>query len=162
MQYVWSLNNFGIVGFLFSAVYQYIRLTFLFILSQKNFILKALKRSFDPKVRTNWRPTGECRQCRVLLYNFTCWLVPVVFKGLGKFSPARDYCICVCLTNRDISIPKLIQLWLLCLCFKFSSNFSSSISKTFRDDWGRVRLYLYITISFPEPAILGKEREALG
>ena len=30
MQYVWY--NFGIVGFLFSAVYQYIRITFLFIL----------------------------------------------------------------------------------------------------------------------------------
>jgi hypothetical protein len=26
------LNNFGIVGFLFSAVYQYIRLTFVFVL----------------------------------------------------------------------------------------------------------------------------------
>jgi hypothetical protein len=29
--------------------------------------------------------------------------------------------------------------FVLNLYFKFSSNFSSSISKTFRDDWGRVR-----------------------
>jgi hypothetical protein len=58
------LDNFGIVGFLvfgrmpvdsshFSPHYDS-------ILSSKYFILKALKRSFDPNVRTNWRPTGEC------------------------------------------------------------------------------------------------------
>jgi hypothetical protein len=34
MKSIWSIGqyNFGIVGFLFSAVYQYIHLTFLFIL----------------------------------------------------------------------------------------------------------------------------------
>jgi hypothetical protein len=47
MQYVWY--NFGIVDFLFSAVYQYIHLTFLFILivcwAQNINILGGLKRS---------------------------------------------------------------------------------------------------------------------
>ena len=36
------------------------------ILSSKYFILKALKRSFDPNIRTNWRPTGECVATSVL------------------------------------------------------------------------------------------------
>ena len=37
------------------------------ILSSKYFILKALKRSFDPNVRTNWRPAGECSVLNITL-----------------------------------------------------------------------------------------------
>jgi hypothetical protein len=37
------------------------------ILSLKYFISKALKRSFDPNVRTNWRPTGECGMLNITL-----------------------------------------------------------------------------------------------
>ena len=36
------------------------------------------------------------------------------------------------------------MLW---VCFKFSSNFSSSISKTFRDDWGRVGQWWYFAMN---------------
>jgi hypothetical protein len=58
------LDNFGIVGFLvFGHIpvdSSHFSLHFDIILSPKYFVLKVLKRSFNPNVRTNWRPTGEC------------------------------------------------------------------------------------------------------
>jgi hypothetical protein len=57
------LDNFGIVGFLVFGRMPVDSSHFSphidSILSPKYFILKDLKRSFDPNVRTNWRPTGE-------------------------------------------------------------------------------------------------------
>jgi hypothetical protein len=48
MQYVWSLISLVSSVFSFSAIYQWIRLTFLFILSQNYFILNVLKCNFRP------------------------------------------------------------------------------------------------------------------
>ena len=54
------LDNFGIVGFLvfgrMPVDSSHFFPHFDSIFSSKYFILKALKRSFDPNVRTNWRP----------------------------------------------------------------------------------------------------------
>ena len=54
------LDNFGIVGFLFFGRIpvdssHFSALHFDCILGPKYFILKLLKRSFNPNVRTNWR-----------------------------------------------------------------------------------------------------------
>jgi hypothetical protein len=61
------LDNFGIVGFLvfghMPVDSSHFSPHFDSILSSKYFILKALKRSFDPNIRTNWQPTGECVAC---------------------------------------------------------------------------------------------------
>jgi hypothetical protein len=61
------LDNFGIVGFLVFGCMpvdsSHFSPHFGSISSSKYFILKALKHSFDPNVRTNWRPTGECAAC---------------------------------------------------------------------------------------------------
>ena len=61
------LDNFGIVGFLvfgrMPVDSSHFSPHFDSILSSKYFILKALKRSFVPNVRTNWWPTGECVAC---------------------------------------------------------------------------------------------------
>jgi hypothetical protein len=63
------LDNFGIVGFLVFGRMpvpvdsSHFSPHFDSISTSKYFILKALKRRFDPNVRTNWRPTGECVAC---------------------------------------------------------------------------------------------------
>ena len=61
------LDNFGIVGFLvfgrMPVDSSHFSPHFGRILSSKYSILKALKRCFDPNIRTNWRPTGECVAC---------------------------------------------------------------------------------------------------
>ena len=58
------VDNFGIVGFLvfgrMPVHSAHFSPHFDSILSPKYFILKALKRSFDPNVWTNWRRTEEC------------------------------------------------------------------------------------------------------
>ena len=65
------LDNFGILGFLvfgrMPVDSSHFSPHFESILSPKYFILKALKRSFDPNVRTNWRPTGECSVLNITL-----------------------------------------------------------------------------------------------
>jgi hypothetical protein len=69
------LDNFGIVGFLvfgrMPVDSSHFSPHFDSILSPKYFISKALKRSFDPIVRTNWRPTGKCSVLNITLV-FTC------------------------------------------------------------------------------------------
>jgi hypothetical protein len=61
------LDNFGIVAFLVFGRMpldsSHFSPHFDSILSSKDFILKALKRSFVPNVRTNWWPTGEFVAC---------------------------------------------------------------------------------------------------
>ena len=61
------LDNFGIVGFFvfghMPVDSSHFSPHFDSILNSKYFILKALKRCFDPNVGTNWRPTGECVAC---------------------------------------------------------------------------------------------------
>jgi hypothetical protein len=61
------VDNFGIVGFLvfgrMPVDSSHFSPHFDSILSSKYFILKALKRSFDPNVRTNWQSIGECVAC---------------------------------------------------------------------------------------------------
>jgi hypothetical protein len=65
------LDNFGIVGFLvfgrMPVDSSHFSPHFDSILCPKYFILKALKRSFDPNVRTNWLPTGECGVLNITL-----------------------------------------------------------------------------------------------
>jgi hypothetical protein len=59
------LDNFGIVGFVvfgrMPVDSSHFSPHFDSILSSKYFILKALKRSFDPNVRTNWLFYSETR-----------------------------------------------------------------------------------------------------
>ena len=58
------LDNFGVVGFLvvgrIPVDSSQFSLHFDIILNPKYFILKVLKRSFNPNVQTNWPPIGEC------------------------------------------------------------------------------------------------------
>ena len=69
------LDNFRIVGFLvfgrMPVDSSHFSPHFDSILGPKYFILKALKRSFYPNVRTNWRlanwrPTGECSVLNII------------------------------------------------------------------------------------------------
>jgi hypothetical protein len=82
MQYVWSLITLVSLVFFFSAVYQWIRLTSLFILivfwAQKYSILNVLKRSLI----LAYGPTGGWQSWRRMWrtkYNFTCRVGPTAF-----------------------------------------------------------------------------------
>jgi hypothetical protein len=83
MQYVWSLITLVSSVFSFSAVYQWIDLTSLFILivfwAPKYFILNVLKRSLI----LEYGPTGGRQSWRRIVaytkYNFTCRVGPTAF-----------------------------------------------------------------------------------